>query len=312
MSIESPKEGPTRANTPYHELTTSQLAAIMAEAPPAPLSPRSAQACADQFDGLTADMLRGVVRGLVATLHKRDTERFAEGNKFRGRIQELEDRIKKEFEVSYDMHTPPDGFEANDERRAPYARVPDKDGYLVEPKWVKYLEDGRVAAYPMGAPIDSMPYIVDIYAEPSLDDEDEPFEPMPQWYRAALHTDDAHWQILYKEKLTKWRIGASPLKSSGIATFTGSSMGWPRRSSLCRWIWKGPGRLRTYVSTGFKRPKPTNTPSTVKALSQGDFASPNKIFKPSGFCASPPIPTTTTPAKIRAKVARSSRGRLEV
>ena len=210
MSTESPKEGPTRANTPYHDLNTQQLSAIMAEAPAVPLSPRSAQACADQFDGLTADMLRGVVRGLVATLHKRDTERFAEGNKYKGRIQELEDRIRKEFEVSYDMHTPPDGFEANDERRAPYARVPDKDGYLVQPKWVKYLEDGRVAAYAMGTPIDSMPYIVDIYAEPSLDDEDEPFEPMPHWFRAALHTDDAHFQVLYKEvyKMASWGIAA--------------------------------------------------------------------------------------------------------
>ena len=182
----------------------------MAEAPAAPLSPRSAQACADQFDGLTTDMLRSVVRGLVVTLHKRDVERFIESNKQKSRIQELEDRIKKEFEVSYDMHTCPEGFEANDERRAPYARVPDKDGYLVEPKWVKYLEDGRVAAYAMGAPIDSMPYIVDIYAEPSLDDEDEPFEPMPQWFRAALHTDDAHWQVLYKEtyKMANWGIAA--------------------------------------------------------------------------------------------------------
>ena len=130
MSIESPKEGPTCINTPAFPITSQQLGAIMAEAPPVPLSPRSAQACADQFDGLTADMLRGVVRGLVATLHKRDVERFAEANKQRTRIQELKDRIKKEFEVSYDMHTPPDGFEANDERRAPYARVPDKEGYL--------------------------------------------------------------------------------------------------------------------------------------------------------------------------------------
>ena len=182
----------------------------MAEAPPVPLSPRSAQACADQFDGLTTDMLRSVVQGLVATLRKRDIERFAEQNKQRSRIQELEDRIKKEFEVSYDMHTCPDGFEANDEHHAPYARVPDKDGYLVSAKWVRYLEDGRVAAYAMGAPIDSMPYIVNIYAKPSLDDEDEPFEPMPQWYRAALHSDESHWQILYKEtyKMAQWGIAA--------------------------------------------------------------------------------------------------------
>ena len=210
MSVELPKEGPTRINTPAFPITVEQLSTIMAEAPPIPLLPHSAQACADQFDGLTTDMLRSVVRGLVATLRKRDIERFAEQNKQRSRIQELEDTLKKQFEVLYDMHTCPDGFEANDERCAPYARVPNKDGYLVEAKWVKYLKDGRVAAYPMGAPIDSMPYIVDIYAEPSLDDEDEPFEPMPQWFRAALHTDDAHWQILYKEvyKMANWGVAA--------------------------------------------------------------------------------------------------------
>ena len=63
----------------------------------------------------------------------------------------------------------------------------------------------------MGAPINSMPYVVDIYAEPSLDDEDEPFEPMPHWYRAAMHADEAHWQILYKEtyKMAQWGIATN-------------------------------------------------------------------------------------------------------
>ena len=108
------------------------------------------------------------------------------------------------------MHTCPDGFEANNDRHAPYARIPDKDGYLISPKWVRYLDDGHIAAYAMEAPINSMPYIVDIYAEPSLDDEDEPFEPMPQWYRAAMHADKSHWQILYKEtyKMAQWGIAA--------------------------------------------------------------------------------------------------------
>ena len=210
MSIESPKEGPTQINMPAFPITVNQLGAIMAEAPPVPLSPRSAQACANQFDGLTTDMLRSMVWGLVATLRKCDIERFAKQNRQKSHIQELEDTLKKQFEVSYDMHTCPDRFEANDDRRAPYARVPNKDSYLVSPKWVRYLEDGRIAAYAMGAPIDSMPYIVDIYTKPSLDDEDEPFEPMPQWFRAALHTDDAHWQVLYKEvyKMANWGVAA--------------------------------------------------------------------------------------------------------
>ena len=211
MSVESPKEGPTRAATPVFPITTEQLSAIMAEALPAPLSPRSAQVCAKQFTGLTTDMLRTVVRGLVATLRQRDLKNFAEQNKKAAYIQELEDRIKKEFEVLYDMHTCPEGFEANDDRRAPYARVPDKDGYLVSPKWVRYLNDRCIATYAMGAPIDSMPYVVDIFAEPSLDDEDEPFEPMPHWYCAAMHANESHWQVLYKEtyKMAQWGIAAN-------------------------------------------------------------------------------------------------------
>ena len=210
MSVELPNEGPTHAATPAFPITTEQLLAIMAEALPAPLSPRSAQVTADNFTGLTTDMLWTIVHGLVATLRKRDIDNFAEWNKQASRIQELEDRIKKEFEVSYDMHTCPNRFEANDECRAPYARVPNKEGHLVLPKWVQYLEDGCVATYAMGAPIDAMPYVVDIYAEPSLDDEDEPFKPMPHWFRAAMHADESHWQVLYKEvyKMATWGIAA--------------------------------------------------------------------------------------------------------
>ena len=147
----------------------------------------------------------------MATLQKRDIDNFAERNKQASRIQELEDHIKKEFEVSYNLHTCPDGFEANDENCAPYACVPDKDGHLVLPKWVRYLDDRHIAAYAMGAPVDTMLYIVDIFAEPSLNNNDEPFEPMPHWYRAAMHADEGHWQVLYKGtyKITPWGIAAN-------------------------------------------------------------------------------------------------------
>lgn len=121
MSVESPKEGPIHITTPAFPITTEQLSAIMAEVPPIPLSPQSAEACANQFTGLTTDMLRGVIQELVATLKKRDIDNFAAQNKQQFRIQKLEDRIKKKFEVSYDMHTCPEGFKVNDNCRAPYA-----------------------------------------------------------------------------------------------------------------------------------------------------------------------------------------------
>ena len=108
------------------------------------------------------------------------------------------------------MHTCLDSFKANDEHCAPYAQVPDKDGHFILPEWVWYLDDRHIAAYAIGAPINAMPYIVDIYAEPSLDNDDKLFEPMPHWFRAAMHADKAHWQVLYKEvyKIAPWGITA--------------------------------------------------------------------------------------------------------
>ena len=59
-----------------------------------------------------------------------------------------------------------------------------------------------VAAYAFGAPKDSLPYVIDLYAEPHLDDE-IPFNTMLHWYHAVLNTDEARFQVLYCET-AKW------------------------------------------------------------------------------------------------------------
>ena len=155
-------------------------------------------------------MLRTVVCGLIATLRKRDINNFTEHNKQATHIQELKDHIKKESEVLYNLHICPDRFEANNKHHAPYTQVFNKEGHLVLPKWVRYLDNRHIATYAMGAPIDSMPYIVDIYAKPSLNNNNEPFEPMPHWFCMAMHADESHWQVLYKEtyKIAPWGITA--------------------------------------------------------------------------------------------------------
>ena len=199
MSLKCPKEGPVHPTMPPSPITAEQLTAIMAEAPPAPLSPRSIETTIANYLELTTDMLHTVVHRLIATLCKRDIEGFAERNKVATRIHKLEDQISKELQALYDLHNCPDGFEANDKNRALNAHIPDKDGYLVMPKWVRYLEDGRIAAYAMGAPIDSFLYITEVYAEPSINEDNELFEPMPHWFRATMHANESHWQVLYKE-----------------------------------------------------------------------------------------------------------------
>ena len=112
----------------------------------------------------------------------------------------------------------------------------------------------------------------------------------------------------YTKKSTKWRIGALPLKSSGIGTFIGSSTGWRRRLSSCKSIWRGPDKLRSYVSIGSKQPEPTSMPNTVKVSSAKVSVLHSRISRPFVFYGNPYTPTT----KTRVRVVRSSRGRLEV
>ena len=60
------------------------------------------------------------------------------------------------------------------------------------------MEDEWVVTYAFGASKDSLPYMLDLYAEPQLDNE-MPFLPMPHWYYAALNADEAWFQTLYVE-----------------------------------------------------------------------------------------------------------------
>ena len=63
-----------------------------------------------------------------------------------------------------------------------------------------------------------MLYITEIYAEPFLDDDDEPFKPMPHWFHAAMHVDEAHWQVLYKEvfKITHWGVTTNLMRHQDL------------------------------------------------------------------------------------------------
>ena len=123
-----------------------------------------------------------------------------------GRINQLEDQLNERAKKVYDDNTATEGFEENDDLKALVSQVPDGEGDYVVLKWVRFMDDGRVAAYAFGAPKDSLPYVIDLYAEPHLDDE-VLFNPMPHWYHAVLNADEAQFQVLYCETAKKGHWG---------------------------------------------------------------------------------------------------------
>ena len=220
MSIESPAS--SRAATPPipdasrplrvlpiglpDEGHENEAAALLQTNGVTPMSPRTVANTLANHNVLDAEMLRVITRGLIATIRERESKSFEERNKYVGRINQLEDQLNERARKVYDDNTPPENFEENDDNKAPVSRVPDGEGDYVVPKWVRFLDDGRVAAYAYGAPKDSLPYVIDLYAEPHLDDE-VPFNPMPHWYRAVLNADEARFQVLYCETAKRGHWG---------------------------------------------------------------------------------------------------------
>ena len=220
MSIESPAS--SRATTPpildasqplrviaveaLGETNEGKIAELLHTDGVMPMSPRTVANTLANHSVLDAAMLRVITRGLIATIRERKAKSFEERNKYVGRINQLEDQLNEQAKKVYDDNTAPEGFEENDNLKAPVSRVPDGKGDYIVPKWVRFMDDGRIAAYAFGAPKDSLPYVIDLYAEPHLDDE-VPFNPMPHWYRAILNTDEARFQVLYCETAKKGHWG---------------------------------------------------------------------------------------------------------
>ena len=93
-------------------------------------------------------------------------------------------------------HCPP-GFELNGVNKAIYFCIPIQDGYSQQAHWVQRLPNGQMAALPEEYTANQKPYVGDLYAEPTHDDDDEePIMPMPNW----LH-----------DTLTRPAMGCSPL-----------------------------------------------------------------------------------------------------
>ena len=84
----------------------------------------------------------------------------------------------------------PNGYDLNDQSKAPGFRIPVGPGLYQEAKWVKRNTDGMVSGYSTEMGPSDAPFIVDLYAKPDYkyDEEAEPIPapPMPAWFRRLL------------------------------------------------------------------------------------------------------------------------------
>jgi hypothetical protein len=79
--------------------------------------------------------------------------------------------------------------------QAPGLTIPYEWGTSRPTKWVRQMEDGRVAAYTADADFTKPPSILTLYAVGDYA-ADSPPEPLPNWYRAALMGTSAQFHSL--------------------------------------------------------------------------------------------------------------------
>ena len=179
MSNESPVEGPdSPLPVPPPRIQTPHTVSM---------SPRTIQATLATHEELPANILREVCKSLLATIAKRDLEACNNANVLHDRINDLEHKNLYYEEV---YKQAPEGFDANDQHKAPGFRIPVGPGIYQEAKWVKRNLDGTVSGYSAEMGPSDAPFIVDLYAKPDykFDKEAEPIPapPMPAWFHRLL------------------------------------------------------------------------------------------------------------------------------
>ncbi len=153
------------------------------------MSPRSVCSAIASHD-LPADTYRSIINGLVVTSEAR-THRFQQdlATQEADHKKKLDDREETiEFLearlVGYinTFSQPPEGYVENG--RLTTFTIPCGGGLSNPAKWVKKLDDGRVAGYTTEDGPHDLPHMCEIYASPKY--TADPVEPLPHWIHETL------------------------------------------------------------------------------------------------------------------------------
>jgi hypothetical protein len=114
--------------------------------------------------------------------------------RLRVQIETLERRIEH-----YEIQHPecPQGYEDN-VGRAPSFYIPGPNRTTVLTKWVKQLDDGRVAGFGQHQAEEEAPHVTELFLTLSYDIEDPP-ESLSGWFRTLLMGPSTSFNLLWEE-----------------------------------------------------------------------------------------------------------------
>jgi hypothetical protein len=157
------------------------------------ISPNSANNIMEARDDLDAATLRGIAEGLVATIRGRDALHRTERARLTSRVEGLEQRLQHYTDI---FDRAPPGYIDNGSHFPNFTiPIPGSGGLSTPAKWIKLMDDGRVAGYSQDQGPSDFPTIADIYLAPVYDSS-TPFEPLPHWFRHLLNGNNAQYHQL--------------------------------------------------------------------------------------------------------------------
>src|SRR6266481_6768293 len=153
------------------------------------MSPRSVRAAIASHD-LPADTYCSIINGLVVTsearMHRYNQDLAAQEADHKKKLDDCEETIEflEARLVGYidTFSQPPTGYVENG--RLPTFTIPVGGGLSNPAKWVKKLDDGRVAGYTAKDGPHDLPHVCEIYATPKY--TADPAEPLPHWIHETL------------------------------------------------------------------------------------------------------------------------------
>src|SRR6266404_4610089 len=153
------------------------------------MSPRSVRAAIASHE-LPANTYRSIINGLVVTsearTHRYNQDLAAQEAEHKKKLDDCEETIEflEARLVGYidTFSQPPTGYVENG--RLTTFTIPCGGGLSNPAKWVKKLEDGRVARYTAEDGPHDLLHVCEIYASPKY--TADPAEPLPHWIHEAL------------------------------------------------------------------------------------------------------------------------------
>src|SRR6266446_1685781 len=153
------------------------------------MSPRSVRAAIASHD-LPADTYRSIINGLVVTsearTHRYNQDLATQEADHKKKLDDREEMIEflEARLVGYidTFSQPPEGYVENS--RLTTFTIPCGGGLSNPAKWVKKLDDGRVAGYTAEDGPHDLPHVCEIYASPKY--TADPAEPLPHWIHKTL------------------------------------------------------------------------------------------------------------------------------